>query len=558
MNAHSNAAHGYVVGIDFGTLSGRAVVVRVSDGAELAGAVHEFAHGVVDRVLPATGERLPPDWALQVPSDYVDVLKTAVPKAVATTGIDAGEVVGIGTDFTACTVLPTLADGTPLSELPEYADRRHAYVKLWKHHAAQTHADRINAVARERGEPWLPRYGGLISSEWEFAKALQILEEDPHVYAATERWVEAADWIIWQLCGRYVRNACTAGYKGIRQDGRYPSRDYLAALNPEFAGFVEDKLDQPIGQLGERAGGLTRQAAAWTGLPEGIAVAVGNVDAHVTPPAANAIEPGRMVAIMGTSTCHVVNGEVLRDVPGMCGVVDGGILAGYWGYEAGQSGVGDIFAWFADTSAPPEYHAEAERRGLDIHDHLSQLAAQQRVGEHGLIALDWHNGNRSVLVDHELSGAVVGQTLATRPEDTYRALLEATAFGTRTIIEAFSASGIEVSELVIAGGLLRNRFLMQTYADVTGLPLSTITSEQGPALGSAIHAAVAAGTYLDVRTAAAAMGRSERAVYTPDPDRAAAYDALYAEYVTMHDYFGRGANDVMHRLRDIKRRAVAR
>ena len=558
MNTHSNAADGYVVGIDFGTLSGRAVVVRVSDGAELAGAVHEFGHGVVDRVLPTTGERLPPDWALQVPSDYVDVLKTAVPKAVAKAGIDAGKVVGVGTDFTACTVLPTLADGTPLCELPEYANRRHAYVKLWKHHAAQTHADRINAVARERGEPWLSRYGGLISSEWEFAKALQVLEEDRQVYAATERWVEAADWIVWQLCGRYVRNACTAGYKGIRQDGRYPSRSYLAALNPEFAGFVEDKLDQPIGQLGERAGGLTSQAAAWTGLPEGIAVAVGNVDAHVTPPAANAIEPGRMVAIMGTSTCHVVNGEVLREVPGMCGVVDGGILAGYWGYEAGQSGVGDIFAWFADTSAPPEYHAEAERRGLDIHDHLSQLAAQQRVGEHGLIALDWHNGNRSVLVDHELSGAVVGQTLATRPEDTYRALLEATAFGTRTIIEAFRTAGIEVGELVIAGGLLKNRFLMQTYADVTGLPLSTITSEQGPALGSAIHAAVAAGAYPDVRTAAAAMGRSERAVYTPDPDRAAAYDALYAEYVTLHDYFGRGANDVMHRLRDIKRRAVVR
>jgi L-ribulokinase len=555
---NSNAAHGYVVGIDFGTLSGRAVVVRVSDGAELAGAVHEFKHGVVDRVLPATGERLPPDWALQVPSDYVDVLKTAVPKAVAMAGIDAGEVVGIGTDFTACTVLPTRADGTPLCELREYADRPHAYVKLWKHHAAQTHADRINEVARERGEPWLPRYGGLISSEWEYAKALQVLEEDPQVYAATDRWVEAADWIIWQLCGRYVRNACTAGYKGIRQDGRYPSRDYLAALNPDFAGFVEDKLDQPIGQLGERAGGLTRQAAAWTGLREGIAVAVGNVDAHVTPPAANATEPGRMVAIMGTSTCHVVNGDVLREVPGMCGVVDGGILAGYWGYEAGQSGVGDIFAWFADTSAPPEYHAEAERRGLDIHDHLSQLAAQQRVGEHGLIALDWHNGNRSVLVDHELSGVVVGQTLATRPEDTYRALLEATAFGTRTIIEAFRASGIEVSDFVVAGGLLKNRFLMQTYADVTGLPLSTITSEQGPALGSAIHAAVAAGAYPDVRTAAAAMGRSERAVYTPDPDRAAAYDALYAEYVTLHDYFGRGANDVMHRLRDIKRRAVAR
>src|SRR5215207_6614591 len=230
-----------------------------------------------------------------------------------------------------------------------------------------------------------------------------------------------------------------------------------------------------------------------------------------------------MVAIMGTSTCHVVNGEVLREVPGMCGVVDGGILAGYWGYEAGQSGVGDIFAWFADTSAPPEYHAEAERRGLDIHDHLSQLAAQQRVGEHGLIALDWHNGNRSVLVDHELSGSVVGQTLATRPEDIYRALLEATAFGTRTIVETFRDSGVPVEEFIVAGGLAKNPLLMQIYADATGLPLSTIGSTQGPALGSAIHAAVAAGAYPDVHAASVAMGRVNRASYLPDPARAEAY-----------------------------------
>lgn len=547
----------YAIGIDFGTLSGRAVVVRVSDGAELAGDVHEYRHGVIDHVLPSTGERLPPDWALQVPSDYVDVLKTAVPKAVAKAGIDAGDVIGVGTDFTASTPLPTLADGTPLCELERFADRPHAYVKLWKHHAAQRQADRINAVARERGEPWLDRYGGLISSEWEFAKALQLLEEDPEVYRAMERWVEAADWIVWQLTGTYVRNNCTAGYKGIRQDGAYPSREYLAALNPEFADFVEQKLDQPIGNLGDRAGGLSAQAAQWTGLREGVAVAVGNVDAHVTPPAANAVEPGQMVAIMGTSTCHVMNGMNLRDVPGMCGVVDGGIMAGYWGYEAGQTGVGDIFAWFADTSVPPEYHAEAERRGLDIHDHLSELAATQQVGEHGLVALDWHNGNRSVLVNHELSGVVVGQTLATRPEDTYRALLEATAFGTRTITDSFTAAGVDVTELVVAGGLLRNRVLLQIYADVTRLPLSVIGSEQGPALGSAIHAAVAAGAYPDVRTAAAAMGRSERAVYTPDPGRADAYDALYAEYVTLHDYFGRGTNDVMHRLREIRRKALS-
>lgn len=547
-----------VVGVDYGTLSGRAVVVRVSDGAELGSAVHAYPHGVVDSELPGTGEKLPPDWALQVPSDYIDVLRTAVPQAVAAAGVDPANVIGIATDFTACTMVPTLADGTPLNELPQFAGRKHAYVKLWKHHAAQPHADRINALAAERGEAWLPRYGGLISSEWEFAKGLQLLEEDPKVYAATERWVEAADWIVWQLCGHYVRNACTAGYKGIRQDGGYPSREFLAALNPEFAGFVEDKLDQPIGQLGDRAGGLTAQAAAWTGLPEGIAVAVGNVDAHVTAPAAQAVEPGQMVAIMGTSTCHVMNGDVLREVPGMCGVVDGGIIAGLQGYEAGQSGVGDIFGWFVDSSVPASYAAAAAERGQGVHEYLTELAAAQRVGEHGLVALDWHSGNRSVLVDHELSGVVVGQTLATKPEDVYRALIEATAFGTRTIIEAFNASGVPVTELIIAGGLLKNRLLMQIYADVTGLELSVIGSEQGPALGSAIHAAVAAGAYPDVRAGAAAMGNVERGVYRPDPDDQKAYDALYAEYVTLHDHFGRGGNDVMHRLRALKRAAVAR
>ncbi|AYY11454.1 ribulokinase [Actinobacteria bacterium YIM 96077] len=546
----------FVVGVDFGTLSGRAVVVRVSDGAELASSVHDYRHGVVDEVLPHSSEELPPDWALQVPSDYIDVLKTAVPEAVQAAGIDPAQVVGIGTDFTACTVLPTLADGTPLSELPEFADRKHAYVKLWKHHAAQRHADRINTLAAERGEWWLPRYGGLISSEWEFAKGLQVLEEDPHVYAAMERWVEAADWIVWQLCGHYVRNACTAGYKAIYQDGSYPSREFLEALNPEFGDFVTSKVEQPIAQLGDRAGALTAEAAAWTGLPEGIAVAVGNVDAHVTAPAVQAVEPGQMVAIMGTSTCHVMNSDVLGQVPGMCGVVDGGIVAGLWGYEAGQSGVGDIFAWFVDNHVPPGYVDEAERRGLSVHEYLTELAARQRVGEHGLVALDWHSGNRSVLVNHELSGVVVGQTLSTRPEDTYRALLESTAFGTRTIVETFQQAGIPVTELVVAGGLLKNQFLMQVYSDITGLPLSTASSEQAPALGAAIHAAVAAGAYPDIRAAAGAMGKVARNVYTPDPGRQKSYDALFAEYTRLHDYFGRGGNDVMHRLREIRRTGV--
>lgn len=546
----------YTIGVDYGTLSGRAVVVRVSDGTELGSAVHAYEHAVVDATLPSTGEALPPEWALQVPEDYRQVLRIAVPAAVSAAGIDPADVIGIATDFTACTMVPTLADGTPLCELPELAGRPHAYVKLWKHHAAQPHADRINRLAEERGEDWLPRYGGLISSEWEFAKGLQVFEEDREVYDRMERWVEAADWIVWELCGAYVRNACSAGYKGILQDGAYPSADFLEALAPGFGGFVADKLEHPIGELGAAAGRLTAEAAAWTGLPEGIAVAVGNVDAHVTAPAAQAVDPGQMVAIMGTSTCHVMSADVLREVPGMCGVVDGGIIAGRWGYEAGQSGVGDIFGWFVDNAVPAPYAEAAAAAGESVHEHLTRLAAQQAIGEHGLVALDWHSGNRSVLVDHELSGLVVGLTLATRPEDVYRALLEATAFGTRVIVETFRDSGVPVEEFVVAGGLQRNALLMQIYSDVTRLPLSVIDSDQGPALGSAIHAAVAAGAYPDVPTAAKAMGKVRKAVYVPDEARAQAYDRLFAEYRELHDHFGRGVT-AMRRLKAIRREAVA-
>jgi L-ribulokinase len=544
------------VGVDFGTLSGRAVVVRVRDGAELASAEHVYAHAVLDRHLP-DGTRLPPDWALQVPSDYIDVLRGAVPEAMTRAGVRPEQVIGIGTDFTACTVLPVLADGTPLCEVPGLANRPHAYVKLWRHHAAQGQADRINALAAEMKEPWLERYGGKISSEWEFAKALQVLEEDPEIYRRTARWLEAADWIVWRLCGTYVRNACTAGYKGQYQEGRYPSPEYLAALNPDFAGFVTDKLDHPIGQLGDSAGLLSAEAAAWTGLPEGITVCVGNVDAHVTAPAAVAVEPGQMVAIMGTSTCHVMSSDQLGVVPGMCGVVDGGILPGLWGYEAGQSGVGDIFGWFVRTGLPAEYAERAAAAGQTPHEYLTDLAAGQKVGEHGLVALDWHSGNRSVLVDHDLSGLLIGQTLSTRPEDVYRALLEATAFGTRTIIDAFETAAVPVKELIIAGGLTKNALLMQIYADVTRRPLSIIGSTQGPALGAAMHAAVAAAAYPDIRTAAHAMGKVHRRVYLPDPHRAVAYERLYSEYRVLHDYFGRGTNDVMHRLRRLRAEATA-
>jgi L-ribulokinase len=545
----------YVVGVDYGTLSGRALVVRVSDGEEIGTAVHEYPHAVMDAELAATGEKLPPEWALQVPQDYREVLQKAVPAAIAVAGIGPADVIGIATDFTASTPMPVLADGTPMCEVPGFETRPHAYVKLWKHHAGQAQADRINALAREREESWLPRYGGFISSEWEYAKALQLVEEDPEIFERMDHWVEAADWIVWQLCGAYVRNACTAGYKGILQDGEYPSSDFEAALNPAFEGFAAEKLRHPIGQLGDRAGGLTAEAAAWTGLPEGIAVAVGNVDAHVTAPAAKAVEPGQMLAIMGTSTCHVMNGSHLADVPGMCGVVDGGIMAGLFGYEAGQSGVGDIFAWYVKNQVPGRYFDDADAAGKSVHQHLTDLAFEEPVGAHGLVALDWHNGNRSVLVDTNLSGVIVGQTLATRAEQGYRALLESTAFGTRTIVETFNAAGVPVTEFVVAGGLLKNPHLMQMYADVLRLPLSTIDSDQGPALGSAIHAAAAAGAYATVADAGEAMGRVERGKYQPNQEAADAYDRLFAEYQLIHDYFGRGANDVMKRLKAMRKEA---
>jgi L-ribulokinase len=503
----------------------------------------------VDRCLPGSGRPLPPEWALQVPADYLEVLRTAVPAALRAAGADPADVVGIGTDCTSCTMVPTTADGTPLCELPEFADEPHAYGKLWRHHAAQPQADRITALARERGEAWLPRYGGAISSEWQLAKGLQLLEEAPEVYAATARFTEAADWIVWLLSGSCVRSAGAAGYKGLYQDGGYPSAAFLAELDPRFERFVADKLAGRIGRLGERAGSLTARAAAETGLPEGIAVAVGNIDAHVTAPAARAVAPGRLVAIMGTSTCYVVNAAELRAVPGMCGAVDGGIVPGLWGYEAGQSGSGDILGWFVRTQVPPEHHAAARAAGVSLHEHLTELAAAQAVGEHGLLALDWHSGNRSVLVDAELSGLVVGLTLATRAEDVYRALLEAIAFGGRRIIEAYTASGVPVSEIVAAGGLARNRLLLQIYADVTGLPLAVLGSDHAPALGAALHAAVAAGAYPDIRAASAAMGAGTRTVYRPDPGAAAAYDELYAEYRALHDWFGRGGTEVMHRLR---------
>lgn len=547
----------YTIGLDFGTLSGRAVLVDTRDGGEIAESVFDYPHGVMDSQLPS-GAQLPPDWALQHPQDYIDVLSHTVPAVLRQSGIDSADVVGIAIDFTASTPMPTTSDGTPLCFLPELVDEPHAYIKLWKHHAAQRQADQINETARQMGESWLPRYGGKISSEWFFSKLLQILQERPDIYAKIDRFVEAADWVIWQLTGTETRNTCTAGYKAMVQEGDFPSRAYFKALGPAFEHVVDEKVGREFAELGDKAGELTPQLAALTGLRAGIAVAVANVDAHVTAPAVKATDPGIMVMVMGTSCCHILSGTQLQVVDGMCGVVKGGIIPGLYGYEAGQSAVGDIFAWFVDHAVPPAYHRAAADANLNLHSFLEREAAQQAVGQHGLVALDWWNGNRSTLVDVDLTGLMLGINLATRAPDIYRALIEATAYGTREIVDAFDAQGIPVNELVAAGGLPeKNALLCQIFADVTGRPLKLAGSAQAPALGAAMHAAVAAGIYPDIHAAAEKMGKLKDQVVTPIADNQRQYDKLFAEYKTLYDYFGRGANDVMKRLKTIKHAALS-
>ena len=548
----------YTIGVDYGTLSGRAVLVNARTGQELADAVYEYPHAVMDEQLPC-GVKLGTDWALQHPQDYLDVLAHTIPEVLRKSGVSADDVIGIGTDFTACTLLPTKRDGTPLCFLPEYEREPHAYVKLWKHHAAQDKANRLNEIAAARGEAWLQNYGGKISSEWAIPKIWQVLDEAPEIYAAADRFIEAADWIIWQLCGQETRNSCTAGYKEIwnKRTG-YPSPDFFKALDPRLETVVQDKLGTVITPLGSRAGSLTERAAALTGLRPGIAVAVGNVDAHVCVPAVGIDGPAKMLAIMGTSTCHIMMGTEEKQVPGMCGVVADGVLPGYYGYEAGQSCVGDHFAWFVENCVPAAYAQEAEAQGKNIHVYLTEKAEKLRPGQSGLLALDWWNGNRSVLVDVDLTGMMLGMTLATRPEEMYRALIEATAYGTREIIENYRANGVPVEEFFASGGISqKNAMAMQIYADVLNMPIKIAGSAQGPALGSAIFASVAAGEaaggYDDIFAAARAMGRTKNLVYTPIPENAAVYDKLFAEYVTLHDYFGRGANDVMKRLKAIKK-----
>ena len=545
--------HTYTVGIDFGTLSARAAVVRLSDGETLGTAVHAYPNGVMDKTLDCgDGRRLPEDFALQNPLDYLEAIKHTVPQALNEAGVSAKDVIALGVDTTSASVVFADKDGHPMCEHEEFRNNPHAYVKLWKHHGAAEQADRIQSLAAKRNEKWLARYGGIISSELLLPKALEVFEKAPEVYRATGAITDAMDWINWRLTGVHKQSAGPSGYKRIYQDGHYPSAEYLEALAPGFGRVYEEKMSAPIVELADKVGGLSEEAAHWTGLEVGTLVCAGSIDAHAHALGVNAVEDGVMTIIAGTSSVLLVSDKDFHFVPGVFGTVDGGICPGKWGYEAGQTAVGDIFGWFKDTFVPLRYYEEAESQGIDVHELLTQKALKQKVGEHGLVALDWHNGNRSILSDPRLSGMVLGKTLATRPEDIYRALIEASIFGGKTIIDNFVAHGVQINEVVIAGGLLKNPMSPQGYADVTGLPISVSATEQAGALGSAIFAAVAAGAYQDVYQAAAAMGKKVKAKYKPKPENVEPYRKLYETYQALHDYFGRENTQVMHGLRALR------
>jgi L-ribulokinase len=549
----------YIIGIDFGTESGRVVLFDMADGREVASAISIYANGVIEERLPGAERKLEPDWALQDPHDYLVVLQQAVPTVIKESNVDPAHIIGVGLDFTSSTIMPTLADSTPLCFLPKWRANPHAWVKLWKHHAAQPEANQMTQIARELGYTFLDRYGGKVSSEWFFPKVWQILDEAPEVYEAAERIIEAGDWLVWQLIGQEKRSASIAGCKAFwsKREG-YPPNEYFKALDPRLEHVVDQKMSRELYPLCVRLDGLTEQVAAWTGLKVGTVVTTVNIDAHMSATAAAiTTKPGRMIITMGTSNCHQILGNTERVIPGICGYVEDGIVVGFLGYEAGQTSMGDQFAWFVKNCVPEAYEQEARTRGLNTHKLLEEKAARLKPGESGLIALDWWNGNRSVLVDMDLTGLLLGATLATKPEEIYRALLESTAFGTRVIIENFETHGVPVNDIVATGGLPgRNKLLMQIFADVTGRSIKVTATEQGGALAAAMHAAVAVGpamgSYESIAEATKSMTRLSDQVYQPILEHQQVYNRLYAEYLTLHDYFGRGANDVMKRLKQLK------
>ena len=512
------------LGLDFGTESVRALLVDLR-GRERGVAVAKYRHGQLTATLPGTGEKLPPDFALQHPQDWLDSAAKAVRAALRQAQAGAGDVVGIGVDFTSCTMLPALADGTPLCLTEKWRGEKFAWPKLWKHHGAKAQTDRINALARERREPWLARYGGSIGLEWFFPKMLETLERAPRVFAAAEVWLEAGDWFVWQLTGgpaaTLPRSTCQAGYKAMwsRADG-FPSREFFRALHPRLENVVAEKMPGRFLAPGECAGGLCAALARRLGLRAGTPVSAAIIDAHAGVPGAGAAEPDTLVMVMGTSSCHMLNSAIGKAVPGVAGIVRDGILPGFFGYETGQAAVGDAFEWTRRLLGAPDFAK------------LSAQAAAIPPGADGVRCVDWFHGCRTPLMDGALTGAFTGLTLNHTPAHVFRAVLEASACGLRWIVETLRAGGVPVRRFVATGGLPHHSPLfLQICANTLGERIAVPASRQGPALGAAILGALAAGCFPDARAAIRAMTPSGKAcIFVPTRTATRAAAQVSADY----------------------------
>jgi L-ribulokinase len=534
----------YTIGLDYGTNSVRALIVNVADGKEVATSVWNYAHGKAGVILSSD-----PNLARQHPADYVAGAEATIKKALALAkrtvrGFKPTDVIGVGVDTTGSTPIPVDAQGKPLAFHPKFKKNPAAMAWLWKDHTGTAEAAEITDLASRIRPQYLAKCGGIYSSEWFFSKILHCLRTSPEVFKAANSWVELADWVPAALTGTEAPDAvtagiCAAGHKAMYNTdwGGYPDEEFLSQLDPQL-GQLRARLCHRVKAVNESVGGLTAEWAKRTGLPAGIPVAVGAFDAHLGGVGCG-ITPGTLAKIIGTSTCDMMVAPVdepLADIPGLCGIVNGSILPGYYGLEAGQSAVGDIFNWFVNYIQPLDKKAGS-------HEELSKAAAKLKPGASGLLALDWNNGNRTILVDQRLTGLLLGQTLYTTPAEIYRALIEATAFGALTIINRFEEYGVKVHQVVNCGGIAeKNPVVMQIYADVTGRPMKISRSAQTCALGSAVAGAVvagkAAGGHENIEAAQKAMTGLKPRDFKPNRAAHAVYQELYPLYRKLHDAFG--------------------
>lgn len=541
----------YVIGVDYGTLSARAIVVERATGRTLGECTFVYPHGVMDQTLPDGTPLNGFDWALAHPADYLEALRTIIPGAVRNADISSKEVGALAIAATACTLLPVDAALAPLCTRPEFANHPHAYLKLWKHHRAQAYADRMTEIAQAMDPSILDCYGGRISSEWAIPKSMEIYYEDPAVYSAADRFMQVSDWLTACLTGNAeLQNGSIAQYKAMwsRRNGR-PSEAYFTRISKEIPEIIHSKLRGQMLMAGECAGNLCRSAAEALGLSEETVVAMAHTDAHSGALGVGACDDGDYVFIIGTSSCGHLITKQTAFVPGVTGALSDGLLPGFTCYSAGQACVGDMLDWFITRAIPENYTAFAQKHGKNLHQTLEEMAAAQAPGECGLVALDWFNGNRSTLTNANLSGLLLGLTMETKPEDIYRALLDSISFGHREIVDNFLKHGLEIRRIILCGGIAhKNRLLLQIMADVLNRPLDVSSEPQATALGAAICAA-AAMEKIPLADAIRRMRCGVRETIFPNPENAMRYEDIYGIYHQLYNFFGRERPDLMASLR---------